>query len=139
MTQYILKRADELTAENSKFRMQGFSGPAQPGATEIDWQLPEERWITGGTFLVKGGHWGDTADLSLMMPIPGGMVVEIQKMAAGVRIATDVQVQCSLVLDYIRAIPAGCILRITYHNVGLTDVEVALNLITHIPADVLEA
>ena len=139
MTEFLLKRLSDLTSENSFFKMEGFSGEAAPDSTtNIDWQFPEERWLSGGSFIAVGSKWGDRASLQLVQ-IVNGEDVAVRTFVADIVLSGEPFVEIKVDVPYIRLIPQGLYIRISYVNVDpYNSVKAGLNLITHIPSDIEE-
>lgn len=138
MTAYMISKVTELSANNSFYRLQGISGSAGPAqVTNIDWQFPEERWLTGGMCAVKGGHWGDTITVQLVVKDGQGNVTVINEMIKDLYVMDDTQRQGEVEVTYVSLIPQGVYIRLVYTNTHATDTaQVAMNMYTHKPADI---
>jgi hypothetical protein len=138
MTIFYVRRIFDLDADKAKYRCQGVSGTATANTTtNIDWKLPEERWISGGIFMVKDGAWGDTAKFQIVDKdnvLGYGAGVVLDEFATGVLVASDTQVQGHIEAPYIALIPANVYVRIVYTSTSPSvNVGVGINLFTHIP------
>ena len=136
MTRFIIKKLSELNSENSGFLIQGFRGSAAANTTSnIDFQLPEERWFSGGIFYVYGGAWDDAASLQLIV-INNGQEIIVDEFAKDICIDSSRSFQFQLDISYVHLIPSGAYLRIKYTNTHLTVArKVGMNAFTHIPTD----
>lgn len=136
-TQAVRKVAD-LDADKARYKLQGFKGAAAVNSTtNIDWKLPEDRWVSGGILLAQGTHWGDKICLQVVDKdnvLGYGANVVLDEYVSDFYVVTDSEFQLQLESPYIALVPANIYIRVAYSNVSLIDpVEVAFNLITHIP------
>lgn len=138
MTIFYIRRVHDLDADKANFNIQGIRGTASVlTTTNIDWALPQERWISGGILLASGTHWGDKISLQLIdidNVLGYGANTVLGEYVTDFYVVTDSQLQCQLEAPYVALVPAGVYVRIKYTNTSALDpVEVALNLITHVP------
>jgi hypothetical protein len=139
MTQYIIKKASELSSDNSVYSLTGFSGTAYASSTSnIEYKMPGERWLVGGTLLVGGGNWGDSATIQIVdkdniLGYGAGLV--LNQFVTNLQIRPDVTLQEKLEVSYVSLIPKDIYIRIVYTNTGNTAVGVACNLFIHRPKD----
>lgn len=138
MTKYIVNHNNDLNSENSQFMLQGISGSASPSSTSnVDWQFPQERWVTGGMLFVKNGHWGDTVTVSVVSKDGQGNATTIKTFVDSFKVREDSQHQLSIEAGYPVLVSGQLYLRIRYVNTSLLETShVAVNLYSHIPADV---
>jgi hypothetical protein len=136
MTQYILKKVSDLTSENSDFRLIGFGGIALPNQeSTIEWQLPQERWISGGTFFVCNAKCGDRASMYTVKKTEGQEDVE-DIFVEDLVIPELAYFEYKLDVPYINLVDQGFYIRIVYSNNDATNTaKVGMNLTTHIPMD----
>jgi hypothetical protein len=138
MTKFIIKRADELSPDNSVFNLIGFTGLAEAnGTTNVDYKFLDERWITGGILLAYGGSWGDTITIQVLDKdniLGYGSNRVLREFITHFTIDPTSVKQQKIQVDYVSLIPAGIYIRLQYTNVSEnTNVQVGCNLITHIP------
>lgn len=135
-----VRKVSDLDADKAKFKLQGFKGTAAAGVgvvTNIDWKLPEDRWISGGILLATGVHWGDKiavqiCDVDNILGAGAGYVLD--EYVSDFYVVSDSQFQVQLDSPYIALVPANLYVRIKYTNTSLIDaVEVAMNMVTHVP------
>lgn len=133
-----IRKVSELDADRATYKMQGFKGTAAVNTiTNIDWKVPEDRWISGGILLAQGTHWGDKVCLQIVDKdnvLGYGANVVLNEYVTDFYLVTDTEFQVQMEAPYIALIPANVYIRIAYTNTSLLDpVETVLNLITHIP------
>lgn len=133
-----IRKLFDLDADKARYKLQGFSGTAASATTtNIDWKLPEERWVSGGILMAKGTHWGDKICLQVIDKdniLGAGANYVVDEYVTDFYLITDAEFQVQIEAPYIALIPANLYIRIKYTNVGILDpVEVAFNLVTHIP------
>lgn len=138
MPQYYVRRVQDLDADKAKYKLQGFKGTASINSTtNIDWKLPEERWISGGILLAQGTHWGDKLCLQIIDKdnvLGFGTNFVLDEYVTDFYMVTDSEFQIQMEAPYVALIPANVYIRIVYTNTSVLDpVEVAFNLVTHIP------
>jgi len=137
MTQYIVYRKSELNRNNSNYRLEGIRFTASAGqTTAYDWELPEERWITGGQLICKGHVFGDSVNYKVVYKYQGGESV-IGKFVSNMFVSDDSQAQVPVDVDYVSLLNQGLYIRIEYTSTGENDVDVVLRLFSHIPKDVV--
>jgi hypothetical protein len=138
MTIHIIKRASELSPDNSIFSLVGFSGEASPNNTSnIDFLFNQERWITGGTLLVKGGSWGDSLSIQVVDRdniLGYGPNLVLLQFISDFKVNPEAILQEKIEVSYVSLIAAGLVLRVKYNNTSTTEVvDVACNLFLHQP------
>lgn len=136
-----VRRVMDLDSDKSVFRIQGFSGAASTNTvTDIDWKLPEQRWLSGGIFIAQGTHWGDKVSIQIIDKdnvLGYGANTILEQLAVDFYCITDSELQVKLECPYVALVPANVYIRVKYTNTSLIDpVEVACNLVTHIPKEV---
>lgn len=138
MATQAVRKVQDLDADKARFKLQGFKGIAEVDSTSnIDFKLPEDRWISGGVFIAQGTHWGDKiclqiVDIDNIMGYGAGLVLD--EYVTDFYLVTDAEFQVQLESPYIALVPANLYIRIKYFNTSLLDpVEIAFNLVTHIP------
>ena len=137
-TSLYVRRVSELDADKAKFRIQGFNGTAQvSNTTSIDWVLPEERWISGAVLLAQGTHWGDKICLQIIDKdniLGFGVNVVLDEYVTDFFLVTDAEFQVQIDCPYVALVPSGVYIRLKYTNTSpLDQVEIAMNLISHVP------
>lgn len=137
MATLAVRKVSDLDADKAKYKLQGFKGVALIGAsTNIDWKVPEDRWISGGILIAQGTHWGDKICIQIVDKdniLGYGTNVMLDEYVTDFYVVTDAEFQIQIEAPYIALIPANLYIRIVYTNISLTDVELAFNLVTHIP------
>jgi hypothetical protein len=103
----------------------GVIGTATAGtSTNLDFILTDDILMAGGhAFLAKGAAWGDKVDFQAVHPIAG----VVNQFITGWYLNPDSTQQPLPPSNYPAKIPAGLTLRVVYHSVGATDVEIAVN------------
>lgn len=103
-------------------RSSGIVDCAENQTTEIDLYIPEDRYLTGIEYVLKGGQIGDSATLQIIYQ---GAVVR--------QIASDI-----LVLDglyryesYRAEIFSGMTIKVIYKNIGTMSAKFGFNAILH--------
>lgn len=137
-TNLYVRRVSDLDADKSKFKISGFRGTANVNTTsDIDWALPEERWISGGILMAQGTHWGDKICIQIIDKdnvLGYGANLILDEYVTDFYLVTDAEFQVQMDCPYVALVPAGVYLRIKYTNVSTLDaVEVAFNVVSHIP------
>lgn len=110
------------------FRFRGDTTPwttCSPGTTNLELVITEERYIDGGTVVVKDANPGDYCTFQIVHPVAGVVEQFVNKwfVIPGTG-KMDIQV-------YRAKVPAGLTIRVVYNNVGATDVECGINLRLH--------
>lgn len=128
--QNVLPPAITPTAlpDPASFRFRGDTTPwtiCAPGQTNLEITLDEERYVDGGTVVVKDANPGDYCTFQVVHPQAGVVEQFVNKwfVIPGTG-KMDIQV-------YRARVPAGLKIRIVYNNVGSTDVECGINLRLH--------
>lgn len=137
MTIYQIKKTLELSKENSKLQIQGIGGTC-PSAqvTNIDWRVPDERWVTGGILVSASANWGDTVSLQVIdidNVVGFGAGTVLATFAKDVFLYPGSGLQLSTDVSYVALVVTGVYIRLVYTNTGVTAAGIALNLKTHIP------
>jgi hypothetical protein len=117
--------------------MSGISGvTSEAGVNKIDKQFSEERWLSGGILLVKGGKWGDKLNLQIV-DVTGllgyGTEFVLRTFAEDFYINPDATFQIRYDVPYIGKLPSFLTIRIAYNATDADERKIALNLVTHIP------
>lgn len=138
MTALNVRKVSELDADKAKFKLQGFKGTMSVNATtNLDWKFPEDRWVSGAILLAQGTHWGDKICLQIIdidNALGYGANTVLDEYVTDFYLVTDTEFQVQIESSYVALIPANVYLRVKYTNTSVLDpVEVALNLISHIP------
>lgn len=136
-----VRNLSEMSADRASLRIQGIGGSAYAlQVTNIDWKLPEDRWITGGLMMINQCTWGDTFDIEIV-DLDGVVTTAGTVLATHVkdfRVNPGQNYQGEFHSQYPALIPAGVYIRIKYDNTSsLLTTKIGLNLITHIPKDIL--
>jgi len=136
MTQYIIKKLSELNSENSDFRVVGFSCEALPNqSTVLEWKLPQERWISGGTFFALNNQYGDTASMFVVMKYEGEEDIS-DVFVESIVLPGTYYFELKIEVPYVSLVQKDFYIRIVYNNTSETNsVKVGMNLTTHIPTD----
>lgn len=135
-----VRKVSDLDANRASFNIVGYRGIASVNTvTNLDWEFEEERWLSGGVLLAKGTNWGDKLSIQLIDKnnvLGYGSNVVLGEHVTDFYMITDSEFQLKLEAPYIALIPEGVFIRIKYTSTSLVDpVEVAFNLITHIPKE----
>jgi len=102
----------------------GVSGVAAFGTTTyLDLVLTDDVLMTGGMFLAQGAAWGDKVDFQVIHPVNG----VIAQFITDWYLNPDVTKQEVPGSNYPAKLVAGLTLRVVYHSVGGTDVNIAVN------------
>jgi hypothetical protein len=136
MTQYIIKKTSDISADNAIFVLKGFKGTAPANQkTVMDFYFPQERWISGIEFYVKNAHFGDTASFHICRTVDGQ--TEIVYTFGDDAVMHDVgQCQVHVEVSYPALVRVGYFIRIEYDNHSADQAsEYAMNIDTHIPID----
>lgn len=119
-----------------KFRGTGVKGTAlkgiteqQPTITNIDYILPEDRYINGIEIFLKNHKAEDTINLQVVHPINNDVLDEF---STNWNIAEDTERQGQYVVPYPALIYQGFILRMAYTATGIiNNVDVKANYFLH--------
>lgn len=124
-TTYNPVHTDQFEKSKLNKDAKGVLGVAVAGAsTQLDLTLTDDVLISGGHgFLAKGAAWGDKVDFQVVHPI-AGLVLQF---LTGWYVNPDQTQQAIPSSSYPAKLPAGLILRVVYHSVGGTDVDIAVN------------
>lgn len=128
----------QMDADNVSFKVQGISGLALPSSvTNIDFKLPEARYLTGGQLLVSGGAWGDTVTIQVI-DIDGlygaGPNLVLGEFVTNLCVNPSSTEQIHLECPYVALIPMNIYLRMKYTNTDVANTaKVAMNIFSHIP------
>ncbi len=137
MTFPNLRRISELDADKAKWLVQGTVGTVSAGQTgNVDWRMPEDRWVSGGEVVCKDHAFGDTCSIQVVdkdniLGYGAGLVLDT--FVKDLRIVEDAQAQGRWECPYMAAVPGGLYVRIVYTSIGATDVSIGMNMITHVP------
>lgn len=133
-----VRRVQDLDADKAKLKIQGFKGTAAVNSTtNIDFKLPEDRWISGGILIAQGTHWNDKICLQIIdkdniLGLGANFVVD--EYVTDFYLITDSEFQIQMDAPYIALIPKDLYVRVVYTNTSTLDpVEIAFNLVSHIP------
>lgn len=137
MTIYSIFKVDELNSVNSVFRLQGMGGTAAPNTmTPIDFQMPEDRWVSGGVLVTGAVTWGDTLSIKVIDKdniLGYGANTVLRTFAKDIHFPGNA-FSMSITVPYVAFVLAGLYFRIEYTNTSLiATAQIALNLYTHIP------
>jgi hypothetical protein len=138
MTIHYVRRVSDLDADKARYKLQGFKGTAAVNTTtNIDFELPEERWVSGGILMAQGTHWGDKICLQIIdinNVLGAGYNFVVDEYVTDFYLVTDSEFQIQIESPYVALIPAGLFVRIKYTNTSVLDpVECVMNLVSHIP------
>jgi hypothetical protein len=137
MTSFIIKKLSELNSENSFFHLKGFTGTAAPEqSTTLEWQIPNERWFTGGQLKCEGQTFGDLVSFYVVVKDAQGNDIYVNRFVEGFVIGSS-EIQLDEQVPYVTLIPAGGYIRLTYTAQGINPVQIGLNLRLHRPKDVI--
>ena len=130
VTIYAHKAAPDLN-----FRGKGISATVTKNTTQnIDYKLPEDREFDEVVIILKNQDFGDKIDLQFVdkdgVYYPAGTV--LATFFYDYHVASDVQNQGILKVDYTGTLVKDLYLRFRYYSVGtVNDVEFAANLFLH--------
>lgn len=96
-----------------------------PGSTNIDLSIAEERYVDGGTIVVKDANPGDYCVFQVVHPQAGVVEQFVNKWFV---IPGTGEMKVAV---YRAKVPAGLSIRIIYHNVGNVSVGCGINLRLH--------
>ena len=131
----LVKNFPFSDASGFRFRGASFSGVGVAGnTTDIDYLIPAERWINGGSLLLKNHTFGDYYTFQV--------VDKDNIMGYGVGVVLDEFIDCyyvddehssqqQLMLAYPAKLYAGLYLRLKYTSVGLNNVTIKCNMFLH--------
>lgn len=112
-----------------QYRFRGDSPPwttcAASTATSLDLTMTEERFVDGGTIIVKDANPGDYCTFQIVHPTAGVVEQFVNKWHV-VPGTTQMDVKV-----YPAKVPAGLIIRVVYNNVGSNPAECGVNLRLH--------
>jgi hypothetical protein len=132
-----IRRVIDMDADKVQFRIQGIIGTATAGAaTNIQWKLPERRYIEGGHVLIKDGAWGDKVQFQIVdvdNVIGYGAGAVLDTFVSDLYVNPEKIDQGEFRCPYIADVYANLYLRLVYTSLGAANVGVALNLFSHIP------
>lgn len=131
----ILRQAAFTDTEGMRFRGTGITGTATAGATtNIDYALPEDRYINGMEMFLTNHVDGDNitfqvVDVNNILGLGAGAVLD--EFATNWYVAADESRQGHYLLSYPALLYQGLYVRIRYTSVGGTNVTVRANLFLH--------
>ena len=122
--------------DDLKFRGTGVSGTATKNATSnIDYVMPENRFINGVDLLIKDHVWGDKIDFQVVDVdniLGYGAGVVLDEFGKDWYVDPDKCGQGQIRVEYPALVYAGLYIRIKYHSVGtVDDVLVKCNMFLH--------
>lgn len=110
-TTYRPLKTEEFQSDQVNFNGQATFGSAiESQTTSADLTLTEDHLMTGGTFLVRGGKFGDKIKLQVIHPIYG----VVNQFITDYGVQSDNEFQFSLDLSYPAKLFAGLSLRVVY-------------------------
>ena len=132
----LIRTKPLANTDNLLFRATGFTGTATKNTTSnIDYQIPEQRFITGAAFMCKNHVWGDKAclqvvDVDNLLGFGAGLV--LNEFVKDWYMIEDQQSQGLVQTPYPAKLIQGLYLRIAYSSVGTeSDVQCAFNWFFH--------
>ncbi len=127
-----LRSLNDFNAYRVNFKGFGFTGTASAGQlTNLDYKLTESRLVYGGQIILKNHEFADklsfqVVDVDNILGLGAGVVLgEYMK---DWHVASDVQTQPPVFVNYPTDVMAGLYLRIAYTSTGSTNVEAAINI-----------
>lgn len=135
-TIFAPSRFSELSSFELNFRGTGISGTATANTTtNIDYQLTEDRIITGGFLILQNHQFGDyvsfqVVDKDNILGYGAGTV--LNEFMTNWYVASDTQIQKGTEASYPAKVFQGLYLRIIYHSTALLgNVNVRANFNMH--------
>lgn len=131
----VVRRKMDMTADNCKFRGQGFAFTATAGAsTDHDYKITESRLLEVPIILAKNHAWGDyirfqVVDVDNVLGYGAGVVLD--EFATTWYLDDTVCTQSRPDVWYSAEVVTNLYIRVKYTSVGATDVEVKINLCNH--------
>lgn len=125
----------DMTADKVKFRGKGFAFTATAGANTVgDFLVTENRLLDGTQILLKNHVFGDSVtfqviDVDNILGLGANTVLD--QFADSWYVCEDRQDQGRVRMPYSAELYAGLYIRVIYHSVGTTDVNVKINLFKH--------
>lgn len=122
-------------AQGYRVRNEGFSGVAAAGqVTNIDFKMPDERYVSGVRLNLSGQAEGDylhfqVVDKDNIFGYGAGIVLD--QFATSWFVNSDLMKQDDVSSTYWAKILANLYVRIVYHSAGLAPVNVYCNLFLH--------
>ena len=131
----ITRLAPFCVTEYFHFRGTGISGTATAGTTtNIDYQMPEERYINGIRLVLNGQVFGDSVnfevvDVDNIIGLGAGVVLD--QFGKDWYVNPDMACQGDIIIDYPAKVVQGLYIRMAYQSTGSNDVGVKANLYLH--------
>jgi hypothetical protein len=130
-----LSKATMFASDIVSFTGKGVFGTASFGAvSNIDLVMTDDCFLTGGVLRTNGSFFGDYADMQVVDKdniLGYGAGAVLNQFITKWYMRSDAQEQFETSLSYPSKIYAGLYLRVVYHSVGATNVEVAMNYELH--------
>lgn len=130
-----VRRKQDMSADNCKFRGQGIAFTATAGTTtDYDYKFTEARLLEVPIVMAKNHAWGDhfrfqVVDVDNVLGYGAGLVLD--EFSTTWYMNDQTQVQPRPDVWYSAEVVANLYIRIKYTSVGGTDVEVKMNLCNH--------
>lgn len=127
----VIRNNEQFTASNVNANHQGVLGTAAPGvATNIDYVLVDDCFVTGAILFAKGAAWGDTltlqvVDVSNMYGRGAGFV--LGQYVTNWALRTDSELQFDQNSTFPAKVITGLALRVVYSSTGAVAVPLAVN------------
>lgn len=122
--------------DDLRFRGTGITGIATKNtSTNIDYRMPENRFINGADLILKDQEWGDSikfqvVDIDNLLGYGAGVVLD--EFGTDWQVVSDQQNQGQIIIPYPALVNAGLYIRIVYTSTGtVNDVSVKCNLFLH--------
>lgn len=135
-TNYSPDNLGDFSAKGLNFRGVGLAVTAGANSdTNLDYAMPEDRLISGGTLLAKGSKFGDhitfqVIDIDNILGYGANTV--LNEFVTSWYMTDDSQQQVSLEIPYPAKVYQGLYIRLVYHNTNLlTSVQVCINYLMH--------
>ena len=122
--------------DDLKFRGTGVSGTITKDTTgDIDYGMPENRYINGVDIMLKNHIWGDKLDFQVVdidNVLGYGAGVVLDEFGSNWYVDPDRCEQGQILVPYPALVYSGLYIRIKYHSIGtVNDVELKANLFLH--------
>jgi len=129
-------------AQGFRARFKGYTDTATAGeTTNIDILITEERFINGLQLILKDQAFGDSVDLQvvdingtyagILYPVGYPTPLVLDTFGESWYVHSDSQNQDQIIVPYPARLLPGLYVRVIYHSVGETDVQVCANLFLH--------
>lgn len=96
-------------------------------STSQEFLVTDERLITGGVYRAHNANFGDRVDVDITVPIEGVGDISVDKFVDGWYVSDDRE----MLTVYPARLEVGLKIKLTYHNVGNSDVDFICNLFLH--------